>query len=150
MRAVVQRVHSAEVRSEGRPVGSIGAGLLVYLGVAHKDTETDCRYVADKILGLRVFPDSVGTMNTSICEQHRPAILVVSQFTLYGDARKGRRPSYNRAAAPAQAEHLYGLLCTYLRDRELQVETGRFQALMEVESVGDGPVTILIDSHKEF
>ncbi len=150
MRAVIQRVFRAEVRSGGISVGAIGEGLLVYLGVSERDNDTDAGYIADKVHQLRIFPDTEGRMNTSLCEHRSPAALVVSQFTLYGDTRKGRRPSYNHAAAAEQAEARYLQVCTLLRNKGVTVATGKFQALMEVESVGDGPVTILVDSHKQF
>lgn len=150
MRAVVQRVFHAEVRSGGRRVGAIGAGLLVYLGVSDDDTDTDSGYIVDKLHELRIFPDATGKMNVSIRERPNPEVLVVSQFTLYGDTRKGRRPSYNHAASAEQAEAKYLQVCELLRAKGVRVATGKFQAVMEVESVGDGPVTILVDSHKQF
>lgn len=150
MRAVVQRVFRAEVRSDGRRVGAIGVGLLVYLGVSDDDTDTDSGYIVDKLHELRIFPDATGKMNVSIREHPNPEVLVVSQFTLYGDTRKGRRPSYNHAASAEKAEAMYLQVCELLRAKGVRVATGKFQALMEVESVGDGPVTILVDSHKQF
>ncbi|TVR93285.1 MAG: D-tyrosyl-tRNA(Tyr) deacylase [Spirochaetaceae bacterium] len=150
MRAVIQRVIRAEVRSGGVSVGAIGEGLLVYLGVSEVDNDTDAGYIADKIHELRIFPDTEGRMNTSLREHPNPAALVVSQFTLYGDTRKGRRPSYNHAASAEHAEAKYLQVCTLLGSKGIRVATGKFQSLMEVESVGDGPVTILVDSHKQF
>ncbi len=149
MRAVVQRVSSAEVRVEGRVAASIGAGLLVLLGVAGPDGPDDVRYISDKIAGLRIFPDEEGKMNRAIGEAGGSA-LVVSQFTLYGDARKGRRPSFDRAAPPVVAEALYQDVIRSLRERGLPVSTGVFQAEMAVALVNDGPVTILLDSAREF
>ncbi len=150
MRAVVQRVFRAEVRTGGSSVGAIGAGLLIYLGVSEHDNDTDAAYITDKIHELRIFPDDEGKMNTSLREHFKPEALVVSQFTLYGDTRKGRRPSYNHAASAEHAEAKYLQVCEMLRAKGVKVETGKFQTLMEVESVGDGPVTILVDSHKQF
>lgn len=165
MRAVVQRVCSAEVTVDGEAVGGINVGLVVYLGVGAADSGSDVDYVANKILGLRVFPDGDGVMNRSIVDlvsdasawdstQHvpssTPGILVVSQFTLYGDVRKGRRPSYNGAARPEQASSLYSTLVQALSRPGIAVETGAFQAHMHVSSINDGPVTILIDSEKKF
>jgi D-tyrosyl-tRNA(Tyr) deacylase len=150
VRAVVQRVSRACVRVAGESVGAIGLGLLVFLGVAREDDPAAEAYVADKIAGLRVFPDAAGRMELSVVEAGG-AVLVVSQFTLYGDARKGRRPSYTRAAAGAEAEARYEAVCARLRDAHgLTVATGRFGADMEVEAVGAGPVTILLDSERLF
>lgn len=145
MRAVVQRVKRAKVTVGGRTVGEIGAGLLVLLGVTHGDDEKDARYMADKIAGLRVFEDNDGKMNLSVKEVGG-SILSVSQFTLYGDCRKGRRPSFSEAARPEQAAPLYEAFNTCLRQRGLRVETGVFGAMMDVELVNWGPVTLLVDS----
>ena len=149
MRAVVQRVTSAKVDVEGRTVGEIGAGLLVLLGVARDDDEADADYLADKIINLRIFRDEADKMNRALADS-RGALLVVSQFTLYGDARRGRRPSYIDAAEPEKANALYEYLVGRVRARGIKVETGVFQAMMQVSLVNDGPVTILLDSRKLF
>lgn len=149
MRAVVQRVSAASVTVEGRKVGSIGPGLLVLLGVARGDTEKDGEYLAEKLAGLRIFEDEEEKMNRSVA-QIGGSILLVSQFTLYGDVRHGRRPSFTQAAPPEEANRLYEDLAQKLRDKGLPVETGQFQAHMEVALVNDGPVTILLDSGKSF
>lgn len=149
MRAVVQRVSAASVTVEGRKVGTIGPGLLVLLGVARGDTEKDGEYLAEKLAGLRIFEDEEEKMNRSVA-QIGGSILLVSQFTLYGDVRHGRRPSFTQAAPPEEANRLYEDLAQKLRDKELTVETGQFQAHMEVSLVNDGPVTILLDSGKSF
>jgi len=145
MRAVLQRVTSAQVLVRGREVGRIGAGLLVFVGVGKDDDSSDIDYIAGKVLGLRVFEDDEQRMNRSV-EEIGGQILVVSQFTLYGDCRRGRRPSFDQAAAPAEARAIYGDLVTKLRESDLRVETGEFQAMMEVELVNDGPVTLLLES----
>lgn len=149
MRAVVQRVSAASVTVEGRKVGTIGPGLLVLLGVARGDTEKDGEYLAEKLAGLRIFEDEEEKMNRSVV-QIGGSILLVSQFTLYGDVRHGRRPSFTQAAPPEEANRLYEDLAQKLRDKGLTVETGQFQAHMEVSLVNDGPVTILLDSGKSF
>ncbi len=150
MRAVIQRVLSAAVRVDGELTGRIDHGLLVYLGAAAADTRADVELVAAKIAGLRVFEDADGKMNADVRERGG-AVLVVSQFTLFGDVRRGRRPSFIGAAAPEHAAQLYDEVCERLRvEHALHVETGRFRAHMHVESVGDGPVTILVDSTKLF
>jgi D-tyrosyl-tRNA(Tyr) deacylase len=149
MRAVLQRVTRASVRVEGRTVGEIGAGLLALLGVARDDKESDALYLVEKVLNLRVFEDAEGRMNLSLAEAGG-ALLAVSQFTLYGDARKGRRPSWFDAAPPELARPLYEFFVAEARARGARVETGSFQAMMEVELVNDGPVTILLDSRKLF
>ena len=149
MRAVLQRVTRASVRVEGRTVGEIGPGLLVLLGVARDDEERDALYLVEKVLSLRVFEDAEGRMNLALAEAGG-ALLVVSQFTLYGDARKGRRPSWFDAAPPELARTLYEFFNTEARARGARAETGSFQAMMEVELVNDGPVTILLDSRKLF
>lgn len=149
MRAVVQRVKEASVTVESRKVGSIGPGLLVLLGVARGDTEKDGAYLAEKLAGLRIFEDEEEKMNQSVA-QVGGSILLVSQFTLYGDVRHGRRPSFTQAAPPEEANRLYEDLCRKLRNKGLTVETGQFQAHMEVALVNDGPVTILLDSGKMF
>jgi D-tyrosyl-tRNA(Tyr) deacylase len=149
VRAVVQRVSAASVTVAGEAVGAIGRGLAVLLGVKEGDTEADAGYLAEKTAGLRVFADSEGRMNLSV-EEIGGAVLVVSQFTLYGDARKGRRPSYARAAGPESANRLYEAFAAQLAARGLTVATGRFGAMMLVNLVGDGPVTILLDSERLF
>jgi D-tyrosyl-tRNA(Tyr) deacylase len=149
MRAVVQRVRSASVAVDGHVVGAIGPGLLVFVGVASADGPEDIRYIAAKIHDLRVFPDEAGRMNRSVVETGG-SVLVVSQFTLYADCRKGRRPSFDAAAPAPMAEAMYLDVVRALRERGLTVETGRFQADMEVALVNDGPVTMLLDSGKAF
>ncbi len=145
MRVVIQRVSRASVRVDGETIGQIEHGLLILAGVKDGDTEDDVRYLAGKIPGLRIFPDGESHFQDSVTETDG-SVLVVSQFTLYADTRKGRRPSFVEAAQPAEAERLYELLVSELRNRGLTVETGRFGALMDVELVNDGPVTIIIDS----
>ncbi len=149
MRAVVQRVSRARVEVEGRTTGEIGEGLLVLVGVAKTDAEADAAQLAEKIAGLRLFNDDNGKMNRSV-EEVGGAVLVVSQFTLHGDCRKGRRPSFDRAAPAAQAQTLYEKFLHVLRHRGLKVETGVFQAMMEVELVNAGPVTLLVDTDRSF
>jgi D-tyrosyl-tRNA(Tyr) deacylase len=149
MRAVVQRVSRARVTVEGVVTGEIGTGLLVLLGVAEGDQATDVAYLADKLVGLRIFPDEEGKMNRSLAEIGG-AMLVVSQFTLLGDCRKGRRPSFIAAARPEQAIPLYRAFVAAVQAQGIRVEEGRFQEHMEVELVNDGPVTLLVDSRKEF
>jgi D-tyrosyl-tRNA(Tyr) deacylase len=130
-------------------VGAIGKGLLVLLGVGEGDEEEDAHYIAGKLAGLRIFDDDQGRLNLSV-QDVGGRVLLVSQFTLYGDCRKGRRPSFTRAAAPEKAESLYEEVAARLRDAGVEVETGRFQAEMAVSLTNDGPVTILLDSEKEF
>lgn len=149
MRAVVQRVSRASVSVDGAIVGSIGAGLLVLLGVAADDTEHDIRYTVDKVLTLRIFDDEAGVMNRSVVDIDGE-ILAVSQFTLYGDVRRGRRPSWIVAAPPGAAEPFYEQFVTELRRSPCTVSTGAFRQMMQVELVNDGPVTILVDSRKQF
>jgi D-tyrosyl-tRNA(Tyr) deacylase len=149
MRAVVQRVRSASVSVEGRVVAQIGHGLLVFVGVAHEDGPEDVEYVAGKIRDLRVFPDEHGRMNRSVVE-NTGSVLLVSQFTLQADCRKGRRPSLDGAAPPALAEALYLDVARVLRESGLPVGTGIFQAHMNVELINDGPVTMLLDSRRLF
>lgn len=149
MRAVAQRVSSASVLVDGETVGAIERGLLVYLGAGRGDADRDVDYVANKLAGLRIWADGSGRMTLSV-EEIGGEVLVVSQFTLYGDVRRGRRPSFDGAAEPETAEVLYEKVCSRLRERGLGVATGRFRAMMEVRSVGDGPVTIMVDSRKEF
>ena len=149
MRAVLQRVTSAGVRVGGETVGEIGPGLVVLLGVARDDTERDARYLVEKTVGLRVFDDGEGRMSRSVAEAGG-SLLVVSQFTLYGDVRRGRRPSWIEAAPPELAEPLYEFFVAQARRSVARVETGSFRRMMEVELVNDGPVTILLDSRKLF
>ena len=149
MRAVVQRVKRAAVRVNGGVVGSIGPGLLVLVGIGKTDSDTDLQNLAEKIVNLRVFEDEHGKMNRSLLERGGQ-VLCVSQFTLYGDCRKGRRPSYDQAAGPDTAQRLYGDFVKVLRSFGIVVATGQFQAMMEVELVNDGPVTLLLDSEKKF
>ena len=149
MRAVVQRVSSASVTVAGEVVGQIGRGFLVLLGVAVDDGQEDLIYLAQKVVGLRVFEDADGKMNLSLGDVGG-AMLVVSQFTLYGDCRKGRRPGFVDAARPDQADPLYRNFVAEVRGQGIQVETGRFQTEMQVSLVNDGPVTLLLDSRKQF
>jgi D-tyrosyl-tRNA(Tyr) deacylase len=149
MRAVLQRVTRAAVRVGGEVVGEIGGGLVVLLGIARDDTKQDADYLVEKIAALRIFDDAAGRMNLSVAETEG-ALLVVSQFTLYGDVRRGRRPSWIDAAPPAAAEPLYKYFVAQAQQQVRQVETGSFRRMMEVELVNDGPVTILLDSRKLF
>jgi D-aminoacyl-tRNA deacylase len=149
MRAVIQRVSRAQVTVKNQVVGRIESGLLVLLGVASTDSEKDAEYLAEKISGLRVFEDDAGRMNRAVAEVGG-AVLVVSQFTLYGDVRRGKRPSFDDAASPELARRLYEYFVERVRGAGLRCETGRFQEMMEVELVNDGPVTILLDSGKAF
>jgi D-aminoacyl-tRNA deacylase len=149
MRAVVQRVKRAEVRVEEQVVGQIGAGIVVLVGVGRDDTPTSGEVLAEKIANLRVFDDDQGRMNRSLLETGGQA-LCVSQFTLYGDCRKGRRPSYDQAAPPDRALLLYETFVQSLRDLGIRTETGQFRAMMDVELVNDGPVTLLLDSDRLF
>ncbi len=147
MRAVVQRVSRCKVTIGGEVVGEIGKGLLVLLGVGLGDSEAAADYLADKIVGLRIFEDAEGKMNLDV-RQTGGAVLVVSQFTLHGDVRRGKRPSFDAAARPEQARALYEYFVSRIRAAGLRCETGRFQEMMEVELVNAGPVTILLDSEK--
>ncbi|MFZ0799145.1 MAG: D-aminoacyl-tRNA deacylase [Terriglobales bacterium] len=153
MRAVVQRVSRARVTVndtvDGKVTGEIGRGLLVLLGVGAGDTRPEADYLAEKTIGLRIFEDAGGKMNLSVAEVGG-AVLVVSQFTLYGDARRGKRPSFDAAAPPEQARELYEYFVEKIRAAGLRCETGRFQEMMQVELVNEGPVTILLDSAKLF
>ncbi len=145
MRVVVQRVTTAKVTVSGEPVGEISRGLLVFLGVGKGDTRADMVYLADKIAKLRVFEDENGKMN--LCADDAGGdILCVSQFTLYGDCRKGNRPGFSDAALPEEAEQMYHSFCEYLQEKGYRVETGRFGASMQVLSENDGPVTLILDS----
>src|SRR6202795_4006465 len=149
MRAVVERVSRARVSVNGEITGEIGLGLLVLLGVGAGDARPEADYLVDKTIGLRIFEDAGGRMNLSVAEV-AGALLVVSQFTLYGDARRGKRPSFDAAAPPEQARQLYEYFVERIRASGLRCETGRFQERMQVELVNQGPVTILLDSAKEF
>ncbi len=149
MRAIIQRVSRARVSVGGETVGEISKGILVLLGVASGDSEKEAAYLLEKALNIRIFEDADGKMNSSLLDT-KGELLVVSQFTLYGDARRGRRPSYVRAAAPDEANRLYEFFVSEARKQIGKVETGRFQATMNVELVNDGPVTILLDSEKLF
>jgi D-tyrosyl-tRNA(Tyr) deacylase len=149
MRAVIQRVSRAKVTVGGEAVGEIGKGILVLLGVSRADTEKEAVYLIEKTLNLRIFEDADDKMNLSLLDV-AGELLVVSQFTLYGDARRGRRPSFIEAAAPAEANRLYEFFVAEARRQIAKVETGKFQAMMDVELVNDGPVTILLDSAKLF
>jgi D-tyrosyl-tRNA(Tyr) deacylase len=147
MRAVIQRVSRARVRVDGQTTGEIGPGLLILLGVGQGDTPKEADYLLDKIINLRIFEDAGGKMNLSLLETGGQ-LMVISQFTLYADCRKGRRPSFTDAAPPEEAQKLYDYFVGAARGRGLQVATGIFQTLMEVELVNSGPVTILLDSSK--
>jgi D-tyrosyl-tRNA(Tyr) deacylase len=149
MRAVVQRVSRAKVTINEWTSGEIGLGLLVLLGVAHEDTEADATYLAEKIAGLRIFEDHDGKMNRSV-QDVGGSVLAVSQFTLYGDVRRGKRPSFDAAAPPDHARRLYEFFVQRIEAAGLRCETGRFQETMQVELVNEGPVTILLDSSKAF
>lgn len=149
MRAVVQRVKESRVEVNGRCVGEIGPGLLIFLGVGKGDTEEDCEYLVNKVINLRIFPDPAGAMNLSLTDTHKAA-LVVSQFTLFGDCRKGRRPSFSHAAPPDRAKTLYALFIHLMKQKGVIVATGRFQEMMDVFLINDGPVTLLLDSNKTF
>ncbi len=149
MRAVVQRVRAAHVEVDSELVGQIGPGLLVYLGAGDRDADTDADWMATKVETLRIFEDDAGKMGLSVADV-RGAVLVVSQFTLYGDVRKGRRPSFDRAAGPERAVQLYERFCDTLRTRGIAVATGRFRATMLVHAEVAGPVTILVDSERSF
>lgn len=146
---MVQRVSRAKVTVDGYVTGEIGHGLLVLLGVSGNDQEADADYLAEKITGLRIFEDEQGKMNRSVSEVGG-SVLVVSQFTLYGDVRKGRRPSFDDAARPEKARELYEHFVSRVRATALACETGRFQEMMDVELVNEGPVTILVDSERRF
>src|ERR1700681_200557 len=149
MRAVVQRVSHARVTVSEEIPGEIGLGLLLLLGVGAGDTRAEANYLVEKTIGLRIFEDAGGKMNLSVAEV-AGALLVVSQFTLYGDARRGKRPSFDAAAPPEQARQLYEYFVERVRAAGLRCETGRFQEMMQVELVNEGPVTILLDSGKAF
>ena len=149
MRAVIQRVSRAKVTVNGETTGEIGSGLLVLLAVGNGDTRAEADYLAEKTTGLRIFEDADGKMNLSVADAGG-ALLVVSQFTLYGDVRRGKRPSFDAAAPPQQARELYEYFVGKIRAAGLRCETGRFQETMKVDLVNEGPVTILLDSSKAF
>lgn len=145
MKVVIQRSKAAQVTIEGKVVGAIDKGLVLLVGMTHQDNEDIVRKMADKIVGLRIFEDDEHKMNLDI-SQSGGSILSISQFTLYGDCRKGRRPSFIKAAKPDTAEYLYNMFNSYLKEKQLQVETGQFGAMMDVQLINDGPVTIILDS----
>jgi len=149
LRAVVQRVKESNVKVDDEVIGSIKEGLLVFLGISNEDTMNDIDYLIDKIINLRIFEDVEGKMNLSALDLEKD-IMVVSQFTLYGDCRKGRRPSFFAAAPPDKAERLYDVFVNKIKEYNLNIETGEFQAMMDVDLINDGPVTLLLDSKKEF
>ena len=149
MRAVVQRVTESTVSVNRQVIGHIENGLLLYLGVGSEDTAADLNYIAEKVINLRIFEDEAGKMNLSLSDVNS-AIMVISQFTLFGDTRRGRRPSYTKAAAPEKADHYYQLLLSRLKAEGYKVAAGQFGAKMAVSYINDGPVTILIDSKKVF
>lgn len=145
MKALIQRVTEAGVSVDGKRVGSIGPGLLVFLGIAEGDGEKEADFLVDKIVKLRIFPGEKGHFDESLLEQKKE-VLVVSQFTLYGSVKKGRRPDFSQAAKPEAAERLYKYFVQKMRETGLQVETGKFQAMMDVHLINDGPVTFLLES----
>ena len=149
MRVVVQRVREARVMVGEKMVGEIGQGLLVFAGIGKNDTQSDIDYIVNKVVSLRIFPDEDGKFNRSLKEMEG-GILIVSQFTLWGDCRKGRRPSFAKAAAASEAEEIYGKLVERFKSEGLKVATGQFQAMMDVHLINDGPVTLLLDSEKLF
>lgn len=148
MRAVIQRAARAEVAVDGRVIGRIGPGLVILLGVGQHDTEADAEFLASKIVGLRIFSDDEGKMNRSLLETGGGA-LIISQFTLWGDCRKGRRPSFVQAAPPEMAERLYEYFIKLVSDQGVETATGKFGAMMAAELVNDGPVTLIVESKNE-
>lgn len=149
MRAVIQRVNESKVMVDGRIIGEIGKGLLVLLGIEKGDGEEDVRYMADKVAEMRIFEDNQGKMNLSV-KEIGGSILAVSQFTLLGDLRKGRRPAFDKAAPPDEAKRLYESFVQGLKERGIPAEVGQFQAHMDVHLINDGPVTVILDSRKGF
>ncbi len=149
MRAVVQRVSEAMVLVDKEVVGAIDSGLCVFLGVGEEDSREDADYLADKIVNLRIFADEEGKMNLSALDLDKE-LLIISQFTLYGDCRQGRRPGYSQAASPQRAEELYDYFLEKLKDYNLPLASGEFKAMMDVDLINDGPVTLLLDSQKNF
>lgn len=149
MRAVIQRVTNASVKVDGEVIGSINKGILVFLGVSDEDTDTDLKYIADKMLNLRIFEDNDGKMNLSLLDINGE-LLIVSQFTLYGDCRKGRRPSFDKAGKPAYANEMYEKFIAYCKNSGIKTECGEFGADMKVSLLNDGPVTLMLDSTKLF
>lgn len=149
MRAVVQRVKSAKVEVDNEPTGEISSGLLVFLGIGKEDSKKDADYLLEKIINLRIFEDEEEKLNLSALDLDKD-LMLVSQFTLFGDCRQGRRPSFFEAAPPAEAEKLYNYFVEEAKKSKLKVATGEFQAMMDVSLVNDGPVTILVDSKKNF
>jgi len=149
LRAVVQRVKNAKVEVDDNEIGAIDSGLLVFLGIGNEDSMDDIDYLIDKIVNLRIFEDKEDKMNLSAVDLGKD-IMVVSQFTLYGDCRKGKRPNFLNAAPPDKAERLYDVFINKINKYDLKIETGEFKAMMDVDLVNDGPVTLLIDSKKEF
>lgn len=149
MRAVVQRVKNAKVEVDDNEIGAIDSGLLVFLGIGNDDNMDDIDYLIDKIVNLRIFEDKEDKMNLSAVDLGKD-IMVISQFTLYGDCRKGRRPSFFDAAPPDKAERLYDVFIDKINNYDLNIETGEFKAMMDVDLVNDGPVTLLLDSKKDF
>ncbi len=149
MRAVVQKVKEASVKVKGNVIAKVGKGILILLGIATDDSKNDCEYLANKIANLRIFPDENSLMNKSLIDING-SVLVVSQFTLLGDCRKGRRPSFSNAASPDIAKPLYEQFVEVLKEKKIHVETGIFQEMMEVYLINDGPVTLILDSKKIF
>ncbi|MBS2021917.1 MAG: D-tyrosyl-tRNA(Tyr) deacylase [Deltaproteobacteria bacterium] len=149
MRAVIQRVSEASVTVDKEIVGAIGPGLCALIGVGPDDTEADARWLSDKLVDLRIFEDAAGKMNLSLADT-KGALLAISQFTLFGDARTGRRPSFIDAARPEVAQPLYAKLCEFVREKGITVAEGRFRATMQVRIMNEGPVTLLLDSKKLF
>ncbi len=149
MRGVVQRVSRAEVRVDGRSIGRIAGGIVLLLGIHRDDSLADASYIINKTVELRIFPDESGKMNRTL-KDVGGELLIVSQFTLYGDCRRGRRPSFTEAMAPGQAQVFYDDILALARQSGIRVASGEFQAMMDVELINDGPVTILLDSQKQF
>ena len=149
MRAVLQRVSQGSVKIDSEVIGKIGPGLVIFLGIGQEDNESDIKYLTEKIINLRIFEDGAGKMNCSVLDK-KLELLAISQFTLYGDCRKGRRPSFSTAAPPKEAAVIYEKFITEIKKYGLKVETGRFQAMMNIELINTGPVTMLLDSKRTF